>query len=127
MAASILTVSVVNPSAAQSTTYRVSRLALSGTGANNQLFILPTKPTANGITLTMAKTSVADGPPGAGFVTCTVAAPEFVMSAALIAAVSCIELTKGVFPTVPLKTTTLLLTNPEPFTVGLGLYLGGGC
>ena len=56
-------------------------------------------------------------PPGAGFVTVTVAVPAVAISAAVIAAVSCVALTNVVVLAAPLNFTTDVDTNPVPLTV----------
>jgi hypothetical protein len=56
-------------------------------------------------------------PPGAALVTETVAVPAVAMSAAVIAAVSCVALTNVVALEAPLNLTTDPVTKPVPFTV----------
>ena len=56
-------------------------------------------------------------PPGAGFVTVTLAVPAVAMSAAVIAAVNCVALTNVVVLAAPLNFTTDVDTNPVPLTV----------
>ena len=56
-------------------------------------------------------------PPGDGFVTVTVAEPAVAISAAVIAAVTCVALTKVVVLAAPLNFTTDVDTKPVPFTV----------
>jgi len=56
-------------------------------------------------------------PPGAGFVTVTVAIPAAAISAAVIAAVNCVALTNVVVLAAPLNFTTDVETNPVPLTV----------
>ena len=56
-------------------------------------------------------------PPGAGFVTVTVAVPAVAISAAVIAAVRCVALTNVVVLAAPLNFTTDVETKPVPFTV----------
>ena len=56
-------------------------------------------------------------PPGAGFVTVTVAVPAVAISAAVIAAVNCVALTKVVVLAAPLNFTTDVDTNPVPLTL----------
>ena len=56
-------------------------------------------------------------PPGAGFVTVTVAVPAVAISAAVIAAVNCVALTNVVVLAAPLNFTTDVDTNPVPLTV----------
>lgn len=56
-------------------------------------------------------------PPGAGFVTVTVAVPAVAISAAAIAAVSCVELMNVVVLATPLNFTTDVDMKPAPFTV----------
>ena len=56
-------------------------------------------------------------PPGAGFVTVTVAVPAVAISAAVIAAVNCVARTKVVVLAAPLNFTTDVDTKPVPFTV----------
>lgn len=55
-------------------------------------------------------------PPGAALVTATVAVPAVTMSAAVIAAVSCVALTNVVVLEAPLNLTTDPVTKPVPFT-----------
>ena len=56
-------------------------------------------------------------PPGAGFVTVTVAVPAVAISAAVIAAVNCVARTKVVVLAAPLNFTTDVDTNPVPLAV----------
>jgi hypothetical protein len=56
-------------------------------------------------------------PPGAGLVTVTFTFPEVAISAAVIAAVTCVALTNVVVTAVPLKVTVEVETKPVPFTV----------
>jgi hypothetical protein len=56
-------------------------------------------------------------PPGAGFVTVTVAEPAVTISAAVIAAVNCVALTNVVVLAAPLNFTTDVDTNPVPLTL----------
>lgn len=56
-------------------------------------------------------------PPGAGFVTATLAVPGVATSAAVIATTSCVGVTNVVVFETPLKFTTDVVTNPVPFTV----------
>ena len=71
-------------------------------------------------TALIVKDRVADvPPPGAGFVTVTVAVPAVAISAAVIAAVSCVALTKAVVLAAPLNFTTDVDTKPVPFTVSV--------
>ena len=56
-------------------------------------------------------------PPGAGFVTVTVAVPAVAISAAVIAAVNCVALTNVVVLAAPLNFTTDVDTKPVPLTV----------
>jgi len=56
-------------------------------------------------------------PPGAGFVTVTVAVPAVAISAAVIAAVNCVALTNVVVLAAPLNFTTDVGTKPVPLTV----------
>lgn len=56
-------------------------------------------------------------PPGAGFVTATLAVPAAAISAAAIAAVSWVVLTNVVVFDTPLKVIADVDTNPVPFTV----------
>ena len=58
-------------------------------------------------------------PPGAGLVTVTLNVPAVAMSAAVIAAVTCVALTNVVVFAAPLKFTTDADTNPVPFTVSV--------
>ena len=59
----------------------------------------------------------ADVPPGAGFVTVTVAVPAVAISAAVIAAVSCVAFTNVVVLAAPLNFTADADTKPVPLTV----------
>jgi len=66
----------------------------------------------------IVKDTVADvPPPGAGLVTVTFAVPAVAISAAVIAAVSCVALTNVVVLAAPLNFTTDVDTKPVPFTV----------
>jgi len=56
-------------------------------------------------------------PPGAGFVTVTVAVPAVAISAAVIAAVNCVALTNVVVLAAPLNFTADVDSKPVPFTV----------
>jgi hypothetical protein len=56
-------------------------------------------------------------PPGAPFVTVTVAVPAVAISAPVIAAVNCVALTNVVVLAAPLNFTTDVDTNPVPLTV----------
>jgi len=56
-------------------------------------------------------------PPGAGFVTVTVAVPAVAISAAVIAAVNCVAPTNVVVLAAPLNFTTDVDTKPVPLTV----------
>jgi hypothetical protein len=56
-------------------------------------------------------------PPGAPFVTATVAEPAVAISAAVIAAVNCVALTNVVVLAAPLNFTTDVESNPVPLTV----------
>ena len=68
----------------------------------------------------IVKDRIADvPPPGAGFVTVTVAEPAVAISAAVIAAVNCVALTKVVVLAAPLNFTTDVDTKPVPFTVSV--------
>ena len=58
-------------------------------------------------------------PPGAGFVTVTLAVPAVAISAASIAAVTCVVLMNVVVLAVPLNFTTEVDTNPVPLTVSV--------
>ena len=58
-------------------------------------------------------------PPGAGFVTVTLAVPAVAISAAVIAAVTCVALMNVVVLAVPLNFTTEVDTNPVPLTVSV--------
>jgi len=58
-------------------------------------------------------------PPGAGFVTVTVAVPAVAISAAATAAINCVAPTKVVVLAAPLNFTTEVETKPAPFTVRL--------
>ena len=58
-------------------------------------------------------------PPGAGFVTVTLAFPEVAMSDASIAALICVALTKVVVLADPLKLTTEEEMNPVPSTISV--------
>jgi hypothetical protein len=55
----------------------------------------------------------------AGFVTVTLVVPAVAISAEVIAADSCVGLTKVVFFTTPLNFTTAPDTKPVPFTVNV--------
>ena len=70
--------------------------------------------------LLMVKGMLAEvPPPGAEFVTVTFEVPAVAMSAAAIAAVSCVELTNVVVFAIPLNFTTDVDTKPVPFTVSV--------
>ena len=58
-------------------------------------------------------------PPGAGLVTVTVAVPAVAISAAVMAAVSCVALTNVVVLAAPLNFTTDVDTKPVPLTVSV--------
>jgi hypothetical protein len=58
-------------------------------------------------------------PPGAELVTVTLKDPAAAMSAAVIAAVTCVALTKVVVLAVPLNFTDELATKPVPLTVSV--------
>ena len=70
-----------------------------------------------GTALSIVKETAFDIPPGAGFVTVTVAVPAVAISAAVIAAVNCVALTKVVVLAAPLNFTTDVDTKPVPLTV----------
>jgi hypothetical protein len=70
-----------------------------------------------GTGLLIANDTPFDVPPGAGFVTVTVAVPAVAISATEIAAVSCVALTNVVVLAAPLNFTTDVDTKPVPFTV----------
>lgn len=70
------------------------------------------------VEITNAKFGVVP-PPGAGFVTVTFAFPDETMSEARMMAVICEAPTKVVVFAAPLKFTTELEINPEPFTVSV--------
>ena len=72
-----------------------------------------------GTALLIANESAFDVPPGAGFVTATVAVPAVAISAAAIATVSWVALTKVVVLAAPLNFTTDVDTKPVPLTVRL--------
>jgi hypothetical protein len=73
-----------------------------------------------GAGLLMVKVEPADvPPPGAGFVTVTEGVPAVAMSAAVIAAVTCVALTNVVVLAAPLKFTTDVATKFVPFTVSV--------
>ena len=69
--------------------------------------------------LTVNETEFDGPPPGVGFVTMTAGVPEAATSAARIAAVSCVVLTKVVVRAAPPKLTTEVGVKPEPFTVNV--------
>jgi len=58
-------------------------------------------------------------PPGAGFVTVTLTVPAVAMSAAVMAAVTCVPLTNVVVRFAPLNCTVAPLAKPVPFTVSV--------
>jgi hypothetical protein len=58
-------------------------------------------------------------PPGVGFVTVTGNVPAVAISAAVMAAVTCVELTNVVVAAVPLNFTAEVETKPVPFTVSV--------
>ena len=62
-------------------------------------------------------------PPGVGLVTVTLKVPAVAMSPAVIAAVTCVALTKVVVLAAPLKFTTELETKLVPFTVSVNAAL----
>ena len=69
-------------------------------------------------TALIVKERVADvPPPGAGFVTLTVAVPAVAISAAMIAAVNFVVLTNVVVLVAPLNFTSDVDTKPVPLTV----------
>ena len=70
-----------------------------------------------GTGLLIVNDTAFDAPLGAGFVTVTVAVPAVAISAAVIAAVNCVALTKVVVLVAPLNFTTDVDTNPVPLTV----------
>ena len=72
-----------------------------------------------GTALLIVNDTAFDVPPGAGFVTVTVAVPAAAISAAVIAAVSWVALTNVVVLAAPLNFTTDVDTNPVPFTVNV--------
>ena len=67
--------------------------------------------------LTAKFTATEVPPPGAGFVTETEKLPTATMSAAVIAAVTCVALTNVVVLALPLKLTVAPLTKPVPLTM----------
>src|SRR5260370_39092314 len=67
--------------------------------------------------LTVKVCAVVVPPPGAGVVTNTLTLPAMAISAAVIAAVSCLSLTNVVVFATPLKFTTDVVTKFPPFTV----------
>src|SRR6266446_6776441 len=70
--------------------------------------------------LLIANVAVADAPPpGAGFVTVTLTVPPVAISAAVIAAVTCVALTNVVVFAAPLKLTTEVDTKFVPLTVSV--------
>src|SRR6266478_861477 len=70
--------------------------------------------------LLIANVAAADAPPpGAGFVTVTLTVPPVAISAAGIAAVTCVALTNAVVFAAPLKFTTAPLTKPVPLRVSV--------
>jgi hypothetical protein len=66
-------------------------------------------------------------PPGAGLVTVTLTAPPLEMSAAGMAAMSCVALPKVVVSVLPLKLTIAVETKPEPFTMRVRAVPAGAC
>ena len=72
-----------------------------------------------GTVLLIVNDTAFDVPPGAGFVTVTVAVPAVAISAAVIAAVSWVAFTNVVVLAAPLNFTTDADTNPVPFTVNV--------
>jgi len=77
-----------------------------------------------GTGLLMVKATPAEvPPPGAGFVTVTEGVPAAATSAAVMAAVSCVELTNVVARAAPLKLTTEAASKFVPFTVNVNAAL----
>ena len=70
-----------------------------------------------GTGLLIVNDNAFDVPLGAGFVTVTPAIPAVAISAAVIAAVSCVAFTSVVVLATPLNFTTDVDTKPVPFTV----------
>ena len=70
-----------------------------------------------GTALLIVNETAFDVPPGAGFVTVTVAVPAVAISAAVIAAVNCVAFTNVVVLAAPLNFTTDVDTKPVPLTV----------
>jgi len=70
-----------------------------------------------GTGLLIVNDNAFDVPLGAGFVTVTLAVPAVAISAAVIAAVNWVALTKVVVLAAPLNFTTDVDTKPVPFTV----------
>jgi hypothetical protein len=73
-----------------------------------------------GVGLLIVKLEAAETPPpGAGFVTVTVAAPAVARSATAMAAVNCVALMNVVLRALPFHWTTDAATNPPPVTVSV--------
>lgn len=72
-----------------------------------------------GTGLLIVNDTAFDVPLGAGLVTATVAVPAVAISAAVMAAVSCVALTKVLVLAAPLNFTTDVDTNPVPLTVSV--------
>ena len=70
-----------------------------------------------GTALLIVKEAAFEAPPGAGFITVTLAVPALAISAAVIAAVNCVTLMNVVVLAVPLNFTTDVETKEVPFTV----------
>ena len=68
------------------------------------------------IALSIVKEIAFDVPPGAGFVTVTLAVTAVAISVAVIAAVNCVAFTNVVVLATPLNFTTDVDTKPVPFT-----------
>src|SRR5437868_15080625 len=80
----------------------------------------PTRNVRCGVTALMVKVAPLDGPPpGVGLKTVTLAVPAVAMSAAVIAAVSCVLLPKVVIRSDPFKRTFDPFTKFVPLTVSV--------
>lgn len=74
-------------------------------------------PTLKSVTVKLTELEVP--PPGVGFTTVTAAVPAFAISAAVIAAVSCVALTKVVVRALPFHCATELLMKFVPVSVSV--------
>ena len=72
-----------------------------------------------GVGVLIVNDAAFDVPPEAGFVTVTLVVPAVAISAAVMAADNCVELTKVVFFTTPLNFATAPDTKPEPLSVNV--------